>query len=197
MKKIKNFKTVLGVVIVGLTTLLPSCVQGDFSDLYDEELVWSNGIPRTKSGTDPGQSYDMPQCGVSCIAYITGHSTDQIVGYAANCDINCGSNDQALKGSQIVTIFGAIGEDYPNSWIGIDYTINGVAVENRSPMQERLNSLMDGTINIIVNLRRNHYVVGVEIFTSNNNKYIRTYDPQTKKYANYSITSRDITGVIL
>lgn len=52
MKKIKNFKTVLGVVIVGLTTLLPSCVQGDFSDLYDEELVWSNGIPRTKSGDD-------------------------------------------------------------------------------------------------------------------------------------------------
>lgn len=56
MKKIKNFKTVLGVVIVGLTTLLPSCVQGDFSDLYDEELVWSNGIPRTKSGTDPGSN---------------------------------------------------------------------------------------------------------------------------------------------
>lgn len=52
MKKIKNFKTVLGVVIVGLTTLLPSCVQGDFSELYDEELVWSNGIPRTKSGDD-------------------------------------------------------------------------------------------------------------------------------------------------
>lgn len=59
MKKIKNFKTVLGVVIVGLTTLLPSCVQGDFSDLYDEELVWSNGIPRTKSGTDPGS--DSPE----------------------------------------------------------------------------------------------------------------------------------------
>lgn len=54
MKKIKNFKikTFLGVVIVGLTTLLSSCVQGDLSELYDEELVWSNMMPRTKSGDD-------------------------------------------------------------------------------------------------------------------------------------------------
>ncbi len=75
MKKIKNFKTVLGVVIVGLTTLLPSCVQGDFSELYDEDeaLLQMYKSNRTKFGLEG--IYYMPDnlngtkgCGLNAIS---------------------------------------------------------------------------------------------------------------------------------
>lgn len=84
MKKIKNFKikTVLGVVIVGLTTLLPSCVQGDFSELYDEELVWSNMMPRTKGIiTDPGNNYSANwgenECATWALMKVVGLNTER------------------------------------------------------------------------------------------------------------------------
>lgn len=175
MRKKNYLLSSISIVLFGVLTFLSSCVQGDFSELYDEDLSSSNMIPRNKKTKELSQE----QCGICCMSYIKYRSVEsQYTHMICNAAVKSGIDlNYTLSFDDIAKICKENSIGGITQGVGIHWNVNGVSVVDHGPVISTLNTI--STSQVIIGLTDGpdkHFVVG----TSRNNEtqIVTTYDPK-------------------